>query len=174
MLLGMVNRVSIYENRSLHELGWNSRDPIAFMGKNEETYLSIPDRLARDGSWGYGLEFMFKFKDNAEKWVLYPQGNVMLLKTPKWEYGADTALVPDVAYLNPCGGGKNGAIPEIENACFGKEEIMKMFRRSSNMQYYEYAILNDKLILGRTDLGDIISHMGLDILLPNPVRFKGY
>ncbi|MBU2522964.1 MAG: hypothetical protein KKE23_01585 [Nanoarchaeota archaeon] len=170
----MAKSISIYNNGSLSELIWDANEPLAFMDKNEEIYLCVADRILKEKFSDYGLELKFNFKDNTENWILYPQGKVMLLKSPIVNEYKRTYFMHDVRYLSPSDDGENRPAPIIEKACAGKDEIMKMIERSEKMEYYASAISDGRMILGRTALENFLVHFGLEFVLPNPVRLKGF
>ena len=170
----MTKSISIYDNRSLSELQWGENEPLAFMDDKEEIYFSVADKILKEKFKDYGLELTLNFKDNVEEWTLYPKGKVMLLKSPTIDESKRIYIVPDVRYLSPLDYGKNRPSPNIKKACAGKDEIKKMIEESQNMRYYLFDLRKGNLVLGRTDLMNFLANFGLEAILPNPVRFKGF
>ena len=131
-------------------------------------------RLVKEKFKDYGIELSLDFKGNKEEWILYPRGKVMLLKSPQINEGGRTYFVPDVRYLSPLDDSPNRPKLLIEKVCAGEEEIRKMIEESPNMKYYSSDFRRGNIILGRTDMMNFLANIGLDLILPNPVRFKGY
>ena len=174
----MANSIDYTKNWSFFELDWKPGEVMGFensnTGSSNPFILAIPRNITRGlNHSGLRLSFQHSSPDTKrlgkmEELTLHPRGQMLALGF--------------AGMNNPRFGMIEGGYPRhqnsspfvVENAYSGKEAVRHALNEKLGFSYYAHLMDTNKLIVKRGRVEGLLEKLGLESILPNKLRLKGY